>query len=326
MRRWTILCAVATATACSHGPFLVVDVVPAGGAPLPAIAQLKTTLAWQAMRAQLGVPATPRAQPIALPATFSLELPAGASGAAIVSVEGDDRGGKGLAWGSALVTVSGALTRVTVPIGAGGVCPSDVILCDGFETGTFDPALSPATYGPFALTADTVRPHRGSRSAHVHDATGDNGRADLAETKSFAPPNASTFYRSYLWLTALPTNDDLRLEGTPDHVNLYLESGQLVLHDYAQGIATMSYPTTTIPLQQWICVELEIDTAPPARRVWLNDVELTEMRQTAPSAGLPIDNEFDWSIADYNIPAVAQPFDVFIDDVIVDNKPIGCAR
>ena len=85
--------------------------------------------------------------------------------------------------------------------------------------------------------------------------------------------------------------------------------------------------TTKMPLDKWVCLEAGLVAAGGGQigwHVWMDDVEIITRATGSPSPQ-PLTNigfAF-YSGEDRGIPA---PFDVFLDDVAVSDKRIGCMK
>ena len=94
----------------------------------------------------------------------------------------------------------------------------------------------------------------------------------------------------------------------------------------ASGDWTDSDRTKLVPTQTWICAEFEFDGPNNTFHVWWDDMERT-MLASGPgkhaSFTMPTFNSlwFGWWM--YNL---AEPQEIWIDEIAVDYKPIGCAK
>jgi hypothetical protein len=295
--------------ACQSNTKYVVVAVQSD-APPPGIVQLKATITLGSMTAHLDVPTAPRA--ITLPSSFSFELPAGATGTVMVALQANNAGGQAVAWGSAVTTIgAGAATPLSVTISSDGGCPADVLLCDGFELLDFDPRnWNIFRYG-FDLANDTTRPHRGTKSAHFSDRMG--GRADMIPTaQKIAQPTTRTLWaRSFVYMPSPRPSAYLRLFDISSGFELGVAQDRLTFLNSTQALHT-------VPSAAWTCIELEMDPPPGNVRVFVDGTEQTELMHPTPASV-----SFDFSVADY---VSASPYEFFIDDVILDNKAVGCER
>jgi hypothetical protein len=94
----------------------------------------------------------------------------------------------------------------------------------------------------------------------------------------------------------------------------------------SSGDWTDSDRSKLVPTQTWICAEFQFDGPTHTFHVWWDDMErptLTSGPSKHASFTMPTFNGlwFGWWM--YNL---AEPQELWIDEIAVDYKPIGCAR
>jgi hypothetical protein len=203
-----------------------------------------------------------------------------------------------------------------------------VLLCEGFENG-LDPQnkWNPgATNG--SVTVETTRAHRGSHSLHLHsNAVGANvpAQAQLLEQWTF-PLVGALYVRVYAYVTI--AHDGQLLMGLQQAMNpfhgayLYAGSTQVTFWDDASQTGAGG---GAFPLNQWVCVEFELSSTLGAH-VWLDDPQVEVL--SAPAASTAFSPALgQLTLGGFYSSAAGSPaVDLWIDDVIVDPNPIGCAK
>ena len=157
--------------------------------------------------------------------------------------------------------------------------------------------------------------------------------AYISETKTFPATNNLLFGRMFVWF-----EDDITTDG---HFTLAEGAGTgnaAVIRFGGQftelGVGSDSgasgdwtdHDTVRIPSKTWMCVEFEFKADTNEFRVWWDDVARTAL-SSGPSKHsgfvMPTFNKlwFGWWM--YN---KDEPQDLWIDEIAVDFKPIGCAK
>jgi hypothetical protein len=213
-----------------------------------------------------------------------------------------------------------------------GACPDHVLACDTFESGALDNQVWSGTFQVNATIAvDGTHAHRGFYAAHVQSSavTAAQGvHAELDERKSFAGMPRTTAIRAFVYLPSanLPVltrllNYVLPLPPYPG-VFLDLDHGSLVLENEVPG-GLSSHSTVQMPLDRWACLELRVDNVGQVTTL-LDDVSLAALTVTTPTVSLPPEDQvgFDLEIYNTDVPA----YEMWWDDLVVDDKPIGCSK
>jgi hypothetical protein len=219
------------------------------------------------------------------------------------------------------------------------VCPTGVLLCDGFESGTIDPVIwdqsTTTTVG--TVTPDNTRAHRGAWSLHLHTSaitSGGTAIATVGENHTFTSAGQTFFVRAYYYFpsgtasTAVATLlDASQTSGAGDDVSLAIDHDALSMYDgFAAGAYTAS-TTPLVPLDAWTCVEWEVDTGTPNQmHAWVNGTQVTQLDLMEATTGTPQIGGLDVGLGIYPPNASTAALDVWLDDVIVDRARIGCAR
>jgi hypothetical protein len=221
--------------------------------------------------------------------------------------------------------------------GDGGVvvgCPSPgALLCDDFEA-PLDPRIW--SFGPThgAITIDTARAHRGRSSVHLHtDAVGANVVATAELTAERVLPVHVFYLRAYFYVPA--NNPDLILtmlqQNTGPWEGLFVQGLLMTGSTFQVFDNRGGHAPGQLPTDQWFCFEWLVSNADASgsasttSTVWMGDPQQSIISGTftMPSAPIVRNLIFGQFVQD---PGGYPASDYWLDDLIVDTKPIGCAR
>jgi hypothetical protein len=253
--------------------------------------------------------------------------------------------------GSACVVVGGDLGGPDLALADGGACGGDLQPCcggttcddgrvcgngtcflfyDGFD-GTIAPSWTLTQEHNSSLAADGSRAFRGAGSLKV---TASAGAASWELVYLSRPSSQSPLYaRAFFWIPStatLSTTSDAQLMGYLDSNDApYPSAGVSLSSSFRLGVyvnnwsATPASATaaTAMPLDTWVCVEWSVrwDASP--------SVSLSAMG--APIASLtpaPLASPLDLSFIGFAGPPPLAPLSFWIDELALDEHPIGCAR
>jgi hypothetical protein len=223
--------------------------------------------------------------------------------------------------------------------GAGGTsgagCDSTLPLCESFENGLDANLWKTTKAGDATIAVDDVHAARGTKALHVTTAAGGGSNfAYIKQMKTFPATNNVLYGRMFVWFEdALTTDGHFSLAegagtGTPAVIRF---GGQFKAFGVGtdggdSGDWTDSDRTKLVPTQTWICAEFEFDGPNNTFHVWWDDMErpmLTTGVSKHAMFAMPTFNSlwFGWWM--YNI---AEPQEIWIDEIAVDYEPIGCAK
>lgn len=216
---------------------------------------------------------------------------------------------------------------------AAGCVGSGFALCEDFEGGTLDAKLWKLTQAKGMVTIDASRGARGStHSAHVHVDSGSDTTVGLTESKTFPTLEAGLIARAFIFIPSTMT--DSLFKGDR-HSRLIYAQGATPYGEYALGIwnggliqnhyseSDDSQDTKMLPpFDEWFCLEYELNSAAGEVKAYLNDVEITALRHE----GWPPSNidTLMFGVDRYGSFPVAE--DLWFDELVADNKHIGCTR
>ena len=214
-------------------------------------------------------------------------------------------------------------------------CDSTLPLCESFENGLDGNLWKTTKAGDATVTVDEVHAARGTKALHVKTVAGGGSNiAYIKETKTFPATNNVLYGRMFVWFEdALTTDGHFSLaEGAGTGTSAVIRfGGQFKAFGVGtdggnSGDWTDSDRTKLVPTQTWICAEFQFDGPGNTFNVWWDDMA-RPMLTSGPSKHamftMPTFNSlwFGWWM--YNL---AEPQEIWIDEIAVDYKPIGCAK
>lgn len=211
---------------------------------------------------------------------------------------------------------------------------SSVMFCEGFEEanlGDLPFGLDP----PEVFTLDSTERARGSQALHLHQPaeTIDGGQTVV---QSFARHDlsgapTSLYVRFYLYASPTVVFGDgpgvLWLSNSAGTIEFGADpNGNLAIRDFNLGGGEL-VSGQAFPLGRWSCFELAATLGDPATSkvtVSLDGTDIPSLTQTGNDLSTP----FSSLALDYATVAAASvpDYDVWFDELIVDDKPIGCAK
>lgn len=228
-------------------------------------------------------------------------------------------------------------------------CSDEFTFCEDFESGELD-GNRWAPQGP-APDIDDGLAARGTHSAHFH--TQDNGLSLIRTSEPFPMPNNSYYARAFVYFDSMPTAppwahwtvSGAAGSGTEAEIRI---GGQYDNTINRFGVGTDGGPTgdwtnldqdpegavVPVPVQQWVCLEWQYKGDTNEGFFWWDDVEHPSLYTSATEHGgdssedylLPSFESawFGWWL--YQTGTDPGEFDVWIDEIVIDDQPIGCTR
>jgi hypothetical protein len=215
--------------------------------------------------------------------------------------------------------------------GGPSLCPGvNLAFCEGFEAGAINTTLwgKNVTAGNSTVDIDPTQHYRGQASlrAHAEGVSPQYIQALIRTTLPFKP----AYVRLFAKLPSAPPAMAISVFDVPGGGAVYLSThatGTLRVAGVSPGFEHVSAELVTRDV--WHCFEWKIDDGSQSDagtgeiRAWLDGAEVPAVRHTPFDAsgfvGLSIGVELV-------LTAGTQPFDVFIDEVAIDDQPIGCAN
>lgn len=259
---------------------------------------------------------------------------------------GASSGGSGGAEASGGGEATGGSDGGTDFFGASRCDGGDFLLCDGFEGADIDASLWTVEKGSNTAEIVSDQAARGAQSVHLHV---DGNFAYLKNTSIFPVTNNDYFGRMFLRVARFSTVDWAHwtvgeAAGTGDGSKIRV-GGQYKTDASANrwGIGSDGGPTgdwtthdtdegpTEPPTSTWVCLEWEHKGSTNETHFYVDDVLHPSLSTTT--------TEHGGSSVDYVLPNVTsfwfgwwqyqadpEPFDVWIDELVLDDERIGCTK
>jgi hypothetical protein len=209
-------------------------------------------------------------------------------------------------------------------------CATGVLFCDGFEQGLGAWPNPEQTNGTIGLS--TTRAHRGMYSVDAHENAitqgGGNPYVSIDHTQTW-PPHFWVRFFVYVPSPFPPSNAALlnliQSSGAYPGIQLFLTGGKgnVAMTTFLTGNDHTWQSATISPLDQWVCFEVEADVPNGTVHVSMNDTHLTDLDMM--NISLPSPDTTKLGLG-FFMPNVQGAYDVWFDDVIVDDNPIGCTK
>lgn len=207
-------------------------------------------------------------------------------------------------------------------------------MCDGFETTTLDSRWQ-LDVSMGSVSVDTAFFYRGGSSLRAHvDAIGgspvSSPRGSMRSYQGLPIPSATTYVRVFAFIPSTTPQRFVQWINTSNDSGLGSSTGMqnngVVNNDYAVAPSTfVRSPTTQFPRDRWVCVTYEVPTGTNPLRVYIDDVEVSDVRIT-PTMAHPAPTHvylgLDFPETFSNQPAA----NAWFDEIMVDDLPITCAN
>jgi hypothetical protein len=205
-----------------------------------------------------------------------------------------------------------------------------VKLCDGFEAAALD-AKWQKSLASGVVTLDSSRAYRGQSAVHLHTNAVGAGMSSVDAsifTSAPLPITGTAYVRAWLYLKtpqpATTTQVINFLDANQGGVAYVVESGgNAGINDYALPQTYTASASTTVPFDRWTCLQMQLaQTAASGDISIFIDGAKVDVMLTG-SATPPM-NRVAFGLDYYMPPAIAAQ-DAWLDEVIVDDKPISCS-
>jgi hypothetical protein len=214
-------------------------------------------------------------------------------------------------------------------------------LCDDFESGQLDPkkwTLHKSNNDD--VVVETGLAHSGQYAVHLKLVAGQTNQAQIIEKLTF-PAAYNTFYtRAFLYFSPdIPSGNGYHMgyiyaSGNNDLGLVQAGMGSIGPKDFLGYSIYFGPPShefgpwasLTVSANRWLCVELfesGVQGVGETRRVWVDDMELTDLETTYDGQAPPQFDTVSLGVWQYdgNTPTLN---DMWIDDVRVSSRKIGC--
>jgi hypothetical protein len=223
-----------------------------------------------------------------------------------------------------------------------------VELCEDFESGMIGPAWTVSGTKP---VVDTMEHARGTHALHITQ--NGNGLSYIKETATFPAQNDTYFGRVFVYFKSLPTPPGMTYAhwtmlaasgtGVPGEIRV---SGQLQNGKNLFGVGTDNQTDsgtgdwtnsdndpkgapTAVPLGQWLCIEWMHKGDTSETQFWWDGALHPSLSTTASMHGgnsnpylLPKFTQVWVGWQEYQ--TSTEPFELWIDEIAIDSRRIGC--
>jgi hypothetical protein len=209
--------------------------------------------------------------------------------------------------------------------GSDAVRCESAFLCEDFETGVSPARWQNVITAGSTVEIDEVRFHRGHRALHAHVATDQPDVEAKAQLNHAETLPERAFVRFYAWVQPSSVDDvvvGVAMQGQDPFEGMNLRVtplGLVTLTNWAEEPDANYDGTTSLPPDRWSCLEWSLDRTSGA-------VTLTqdgEPSVSATASTLVLANWFQIG-ALLTQPQAGEASDVWLDDLIIDEEPIGC--
>jgi hypothetical protein len=215
-----------------------------------------------------------------------------------------------------------------------GCANSNAIFCEDFEEGLDANTWSDQGDIGATVVVDGTKPHRGLQSLHATtfaippDAASFSPYAQLTHPVVLPP---TVYIRTWVYLSAFPmTQNESFVLAMQDHANFLgleveVQQGEWAITDWVSGVN--DHQSAPANAMNWHCVEWLLQQSDGgtngATDVWLDGQEFPGLHLTS----LPVP-DLEWIKAGIavSVPPPQTQYELFIDDIYVDNSPVGCAK
>jgi hypothetical protein len=217
----------------------------------------------------------------------------------------------------------------------GTACASPTaLLCDDFEDDDRNNPWQPQAYviGAGAVGLDTTHSRSGSHALHARADNRQPSAGIWAQWWQLLPSVAGPVY---LRVFVYPTNPLAGFESFAEFMQtdnnvlaaLYMDPQSVGwINSATAGPSSTLDVQSTLPTDRWSCVELEVDQPSSVGKAWINGVEYppggTSGTLDVSGVALPTPNQVNIGI--YVDHGTSQVYDLWLDDVVVDTRPVGC--
>jgi hypothetical protein len=204
------------------------------------------------------------------------------------------------------------------------------LVCSGFERPDLSEWSDVIVVNQASVAQTDARAHEGEGALHA--ASRGDESAGVVAAEFPAVTSGEVYLRAYVFVPAEPITETMNLfflgdYATPDPfagTDFNIERDALSI--YSPGNAPDRVTSATLfPRDRWVCFELAMTLSKDAGAVRVSldgalGLEQTGMN-TLPDGGVHLLRAgVDWSSLQ------TAPFDVYIDDLVVDTAPIGCGE
>lgn len=215
--------------------------------------------------------------------------------------------------------------------GASRCASAGVLLCESFENGLDSAVWTPLIDGTGTAVVDGLHAFRGAKALHI-DVTGTGHKAAISETKTFPIANNILYARMFVWFDSFTTQAHFTMAEAPQTaagawIRFGGQGGKYgVGTDHGASGDWLQQDTAPVPTKQWTCIEFELESDTNEFHVWQDDVERTALNVGAKQHAGFVMPPFTSLWFGWQTYSNQAPGELWIDEIAIDSKPIGCAK
>jgi hypothetical protein len=228
-----------------------------------------------------------------------------------------------------------------------GSC-TGALVCDDFEANAAgaSPAMWNVDIGPAGagtVKVDTTRAFSGTKALRITVASQqDHDRAFITRSLTGLLPSNAFFGRMMIWVVATPPGnvhwDNIRAQGVIPGGTLQAQynygggssTGNLMGNYYTTSSDCWKTSKSKLTTGRWACVEWQYDGTSDELRYWLDNQAVADLTVLQKGDGCTGTNLWraptfeKLSLGWYNAQASPVPIEMWMDDVAIDTKRVGC--
>lgn len=226
----------------------------------------------------------------------------------------------------------------TRPAIGGPSSPCASLLCEDFESlpdGPYPAGRAWRAFAPSRMVVDSTRSARGKKALHITTPTSPSEQY-LSETQTLAATGNAFYGRVFMYVGSAPTSfvhwNLVEAMGSDNkravrYGGILSGGARWMFNLETHGIGERAIDNGgRVPLRQWLCVEWFYDAGRNDARLWVDGVENVKEHYQGTFGSqfgfLPPWRSVRVGWALYQ--TINAPFDVWIDELAIDSKRIGC--
>jgi hypothetical protein len=216
--------------------------------------------------------------------------------------------------------------------GASRCASSGALLCESFENGLDATVWTQLIGGTGTATVDEVHAFRGTKALHIAVVGTTGHKAAISETKTFPIANNILYARMFIWFDTFTTGAHFTMAEAPQTaagawIRFGGQGGKYgVGTDHGASGDWLQQDTAPVPTKQWTCIEFELKSDTNEFHVWQDDVERTALNVGAKQHNGFVMPPFTSLWFGWQTYSNQAPGELWIDEIAIDSKPIGCAK
>jgi hypothetical protein len=225
-----------------------------------------------------------------------------------------------------------SMSMMTSDMSTPGSCATAKI-CDSFDVPTLNARWTNDTNNG-TIAVDNARAYRGASSLHLHTSPAPAANSEPQAnvfTYQGLPVATTVYLRAWVYFPSTnPTDFDqiLNFANAGGSGIAYIDmDNHPNLNDYTTGGPYNLSTLFTIPTDKWTCLQMEIpqNASTGVIKLFLDGAEVTDVTSASTAPTPSLDHVYV-GLDFYGNPANLPAADMWLDELIVDDKPTTCAE